>query len=417
MTNIRELFARKKLAVTAVMILVLAASQSGASSSDAKVARGKYLAIAGNCVSCHTSGGGRPYAGGRPFRTPFGTIYSTNITSDAQTGIGRWTLHDFARALRDGVRPDGVNLYPAFPYTAYSKMTNEDVAALYAYFKSIEPVVSAPTENELRFPYSQRWALSVWKALYHEAGEYKPDASRSAEWNRGAYLVEALSHCGACHSPRNFLGGQSAEQAMTGGEYTDRVPGGELREWAAPNLTPSPNGLGAWSVDELAAYLKTGQNSHTQTFGPMNEVIMNSTRHLSDADVQSMATYLKSLPSSPGDIGSPAAEGVLAEGSALYDVHCGTCHLPTGLGGQDEDSGARLVGSPIVQASNPASLINVIVYGPERPPSSSPQRWKEMPAFAEKLTDEEIAAIASFIRNSWGNKAGQVTAKDVEEQR
>jgi mono/diheme cytochrome c family protein len=407
---------RTPRAAIALVSLLGALPGSASSPGDAQ-ARGKYLATAGNCVSCHTTEQGQPYAGGRAFQTPFGTLFSTNITPDAETGIGKWSEQDLLRALREGVSPEGTHLYPAFPYTAYTKMSDADIAALYAYLKTIEPAKSPAPENQLKFPFSQRWALGFWKTLYLDAGEYKPDTTQSAEWNRGAYLVEALGHCGACHSPRGLLGGQSADEAMTGGEYTDRVRGGEHREWSAPNLTSSQNGLAAWPVEEIASYLKTGRNSFTETLGPMNEVIMNSTRHLSDEDTRAMAVYLKGLAANPGKTGAPTPESVLAEGSALYDVHCGTCHLPTGLGGQAEDSGARLAGSPLVQANNPASLINIIMYGPERPDPPLPHRWKKMPAFAEKLTDDEIAAIASFVRNTWGNKGGQVIAKDVETQR
>nr|WP_298721224.1 cytochrome c [uncultured Steroidobacter sp.] len=408
---------KKNIGTALALIALVGALPSNASAPEDAVARGRYVATAANCASCHTSEQGQPYAGSRAFQTPFGTLYSTNITPDPETGIANWSEQDLARALREGVNPEGAHLYPAFPYTAYTKMSDADVSALYAYLRTIEPVQSRAPQNELRFPYNQRWALRLWKALYLDAGEYKQDTAQSAEWNRGAYLVEALGHCGACHSPRGVLGGQSADAAMTGGEYIDRVRSEESREWSAPNLTSSQNGLAAWSVEELASYLKTGRNSFTQTFGPMNEVIMNSTRHLSDADTRAMAVYLKSLAPNPGNTADPADASVLAEGGALYDVHCGTCHLPTGLGGPDEGSGARLVGSPIVQAPNPASLINVIMYGPERPEPPLPHRWKKMPGFAEKLDDDEIAAIASFVRNSWGNKAGQVMEKQVAKQR
>jgi mono/diheme cytochrome c family protein len=413
----RSVAMRFRTALAALLSISAACSTAAYADSSDQVERGKYLAIAGNCVSCHTSPGGEPMAGGLAFRTPFGTIYSTNITPDPQTGIGEWTQEDFARAVREGVRRDGAHLYPVFPYTSYTLLKDEDVAALFAYFKSLPPVRAAVPENELSFPYNQRWALGLWKMLYFDSRRFEPDRSKSEEWNRGAYLVEGLGHCGMCHSPRNFLGGQSANEAMTGGVYLDRVPSGEIREWAAPNLTSAPNGLASWPAEEIATYLKTGQNTFTQTFGPMNEVIMNSTRHLSDSDVQAMAVYLKELPPNPGPSGSQPSEQLMTEGSVLYDVHCGTCHMPTGLGDHDEDAGARLVGSPIVQASSPASLINIVLYGPERPNPPAPYRWKKMPSFANELTDEEIAAITTFVRNSWGNQAGAVTPKQVAAQR
>jgi len=385
-------------------------------SSD-PVERGHYLALAGNCATCHTVAGGETLAGGLPFKTPFGTLYSTNITPDAETGIGNWTEEQFADAMRKGVRPDGQHLYPAFPYTAFTKLTDEDVAALYAYLKTV-PAVSAPAPaNELSFPANQRWAMGIWKMMFFTEGRYAANSSKSEEWNRGAYLVDGLGHCSSCHSPRNFLGAEKTDAALTGGEYTDKVLTGELRAWSAPNLTSAPNGLGSWPLEDLTAYLHTGRNSFAETYGPMNEVIMNSTRHLTEADVRAMATYLKDVPANAGSLGSPPSEDVKLAGSNLYDVHCGTCHLPTGLGSDGEDGGARLAGNPVVQASNPASLINVILYGPQLPDPPLPKRWKAMEGFGDKLTDDEVAALASFLRSNWDNQGGAVTAEQVAKQR
>lgn len=394
-------------------------STESAVAVDPIVERGKYLALAGNCAACHTTANGGLLAGGVAFETPFGKIYSTNITPDAETGIGKWTGEQFLQSLRQGMRADGEHLYPVFPYTAFTKITDTDAAALFVYLKSVPAVRYQAPENEISFPFNQRSLMFVWKALFFDEGAYQPDAKQSAEWNRGAYLVEALAHCSACHSPRNFLGAENSSMAMTGGVYTDKVPGGAMRPWSAPNLTSASHGLGAWPVEEIAAYLKTGRNSFLETFGPMNEVIMNSTRHLGDADVRAMATYLKSLPPNDGSIGSSANAEVLREGETLYNVHCGTCHLPTGLGGLEEDTGPRLAGgSLVVQASNPASLINVILYGPQSPDPELPtKRWKQMEAFGDKLADEEVAALASFLRSAWNNKGGEVTAEQVAKQR
>jgi mono/diheme cytochrome c family protein len=405
--------------VAVLMVAKLAHADQSSSRTDENdvVARGRYLARAGNCVSCHTSAGGQAFAGGLAFQTPFGKLYSTNITPDPETGIGKWTVEEFGRALREGVRPDGEHLYPAFPYTAYSKIGDDDVLALYAYLKIVKPVKSTPPANEMSFPFDQRWTLGVWKALFFDADRFQPDPSRSAEWNRGAYLVEGLAHCSACHSPRNFLGAERSSAAMTGGEYYDKVPTGELRAWSAPNLTNVSNGLASWPAGELVAYLKAGRTSFTETHGPMNEVVLNSTRHLSEPDLTAMAVYLKGLPGKQGDIGEPASAEVLKEGETLYDLHCGTCHQPTGLGGPSEDAGARLVGSPIVQAGNPASLINVILYGPHLAKLPGAKRWKDMPDFEQKLADDEVAAIASYIRSAWGNFGGAVTAEQVSKQR
>jgi len=410
------------------MLLVVAASMliqpddSSLSSSfeaagDSQIERGKYLALAGNCASCHTVGSDGFMAGGVAFETPFGRIYSTNITPDPDTGIGNWTAVEFLNSMRHGLRPDGEHLYPVFPYTSFTKVTDEDIAALFAYLNSITALRREAPENEISFPFNMRSLMSVWKKMFFDAGVFEADNAKSSEWNRGAYLVEALAHCGACHSPRNLLGAEHPDMTMTGGVYTDKVPSGALRPWSAPNLTSAPSGLGLWPHEEVAAYLKTGINSYVETFGPMNEVILNSTRHLSDSDVNAMALYLKSLPSNEGDTRSAARNNVLGMGRTLYNLHCGTCHLPTGLG--DEESAPRLGGgSLVVQASNPASLINVILDGPELPDPPLPtKRRKPMEDFRYVLTDEEVAALASYLRSTWGNTGGEVTAKQVAEQR
>jgi mono/diheme cytochrome c family protein len=418
----------RRFSAVAVLILVCsgtwfllqpdyAASTADLPTSNADIERGRYLAVAGNCASCHTAPGGEFMAGGLAFETPFGTIYSTNITPDPETGIGDWTGGQFLNSMRYGVRPDGEHLYPVFPYTAFTKVTDEDVVAIFAYLKSVPAVRQQAPENKLSFPFNMRSLMSVWKAMFFNVGTFAANDSESAEWNRGAYIVEALAHCGACHSPRNYLGAEDADRAMSGGVYADKVPNGTIRPWSAPNLTSAPNGLGLWPHEEVAAYLKNGINSYVETFGPMNEVIINSTRHLSDADVDAMAVYLKSLPAIETTGGPPARDNVLGMGRTMYNLHCGTCHLPTGLGG--EESAPRLGGgSLVVQASNPASLINVILDGPALPDPPLPtKRRKPMESFRYILDDEEIAALASFLRSSWGNTGGEVTAEQVAAQR
>jgi mono/diheme cytochrome c family protein len=374
------------------------------------VARGEYLARAGNCASCHTAPGGAFMAGGLAFETPFGVVHATNITPDPATGIGDWSGRDFLNALRHGRRPDGDHLYPAFPYTAYTKVSNADAAALWAYLRSIPPVEQPNPDNEMTFPFGFRPLLAGWKFLFHEPGAFEPDPAQDADWNRGAYLVEALGHCSACHSPRNLLGGESRSAAYAGGEYLDAVPGGAYQPWSAPNLTSSERGLGLWSHQDLSDYLKTARNSFLESFGPMNEVIMNSTRHLSVADVDAMATYLKSLPAVDEPAGAEPDAQVMGRGRTVYNLHCGTCHLPTGLG--DPEMGPQLDrGSLVVQDSNPASMLNAT------PEALSP-RWRHpMDEFQWLLDDEEIAAVATFVRHSWGNDAGAVTPEQVARQR
>ncbi|HEY6645035.1 cytochrome c [Povalibacter sp.] len=385
-----------------------------APASDSAVERGKYLAIAGNCSSCHTTGQGEYMAGGVSFATPFGTLYSTNITSHPEKGIGSWTREQFRTSMRSGVRPNGEHLYPAFPYTSFTKVSDDDIDALYAYFQTVPPADWTPPENDMPFPFNQRALMGAWKALFFKEGAFTPDPKQSDEWNRGAYLVEGLAHCGACHTPRNMLGAEKSSQALSGGLYTDKIPDGDLMPWSAVNLTSAKSGLAKWTVDDLTSYLKTGKNSFIATYGPMNEVIMNSTRHLSEADVRAMSVYIKSLPPIEHK-GSKASDKVLAHGEMLYTVYCGSCHLPTGLG--DPNSGPPLVGSAVIQAPSPASLLNTLMFGPELPEPALETQWMTMEAFGEKMTDEEIAALASYLRSAWGNEGGAVSAKDVAAHR
>lgn len=411
---------RRSIAAIAALLFQGVVSVAGADqSATLSVDHGRYLALVGNCLSCHVRKGGEPFAGGREFVTPFGIIYSTNITPDPDTGIGKWSKRQFADALRKGVRADGQHLYPVFPYASFTKIRDADVAALFEYFRSLRPVKYSPPANRLKFPASQRWALGAWKYLYFNEARYQPAAGESAEWNRGAYLVQGLGHCGSCHTPRNFLGAEDRSRAFHGATYQHRVED-LLLDWSASNLTGSANGLAQWTVDDVAGYLKFGFSQRAGVFGGMNDVVLNSTRHLSMADVRAMAIYLKSLPASPLPKVTKPGAAVMAAGSLLYDVHCGTCHLPSGLG--SADTGPPLAGSAVVLADDPASLINVTLYGaqlPESAPSSEwlARRWHAMEAFGEKIDDEEIAALLTYVRGSWGNHAEVVDARQVANQR
>jgi mono/diheme cytochrome c family protein len=408
-----------------------------ASPQDALIEKGRYLATAGDCISCHTRPGGEEFAGGLPLKTPFGTIYTANITSDKDAGIGGWTEEQLKRAMREGIADDGDHLYPAFPYTAYTKVTDEDIHAIYAYLQSLKPVKYNPPANEMSFPYSQRGLLAVWNKLFLKTGPYVPDAAQSAEWNRGAYLVEGLGHCGACHTPRNQLGGERASQALTGGTYNDAIvdsvheneivkQDNMVRPWSAVNLTSSPQGLGAWSVEEIAAYLKTGHNARAGAFGPMAQVVTNSTSKLTDADTHAMAVYLKSLPPTAQDIEKAPSADQMQKGEIAFTVRCGDCHLPTGLGSPktaDADPtkvSPPLVGNAVVMAHDPATLINTILYGAHEDVLDD-KAWPKMPGFELDfglgMDDEQVAALAGYVRNSWGNKGGAVDAKDVAKQR
>lgn len=406
-------------------------------SLGALVEQGRYLATAGNCISCHTRSSGESFSGGRPFDTQFGVIYSANITPDPEFGIGGWSEEQFSRALRKGVSADGKHLYPALPYTAYTKVTDADVRAMYAYFFSLKPVKYAPPKNDMYFPFGLRGLLAGWKMIFFEEGEYVSDPSRSVEWNRGAYLTEGLGHCGACHSPRNMLGGERSSQALTGGTFREEIgyavvddkiipmEEGMVELWSAPNLTSAPVGLDAWSLGEIATYLKTGHSARAGAFGPMNEVIANSTSHLTDPDVRAIAVYLKSLPPAMQASPTMASDEQLAAGEIVYTTRCGDCHLPTGLGvprveANDASKAAPpLAGNAVVQAPNPATLINIILYGAhggDLADGSWP--WPKMNGFelAVGLDDEQIAALATYVRSSWGNNASAVDAAAVNRQ-
>lgn len=412
---------RRASADLIVLLWCLFAAKSNAADATA-VERGAYLARAGNCISCHTIPDGRPFAGGVAFETDFGTIYSTNITPDAETGIGRWSQADFVAAMRRGVRPNGEHLYPAFPYTAYALSTDADLADLFAYFRSIDPVAQVAPANEMRFPFGFRPLLGLWKALFLNDRPVAPALTASdPQLRRGAYLVEALGHCSACHSPRGWLGNERDDQRFAGGEYRHPVAGVGTLPWSAPNLTAAPRGLAAWAEEDIAAYLATGRNGFIETFGPMNEVVMNSTRYLTNADHRAMARYLKSLPARAEPEATTPDAQLLGRGRTVYNLHCGTCHLPTGLG--DPEMGPRLAaGSLVVQDANPASMLNAILYAPEGPHSRWPDAglppWRNpMDAFQYLLDDDEVAAVATFIRTSWGNRAGAVSEAQVRRQR
>ena len=399
------------------------------------IEQGRYLATAGDCISCHTRPKGVPFAGGLPLTTPFGVIYSANITPDLATGIGTWSEQQFAHALHEGIAADGQHLYPAFPYTAYTKVTDQDVHAIYAYLRSLKPVRYTPPPNELRFPFSVRGLLAGWNLLYLQAGRYVPDRARSAEWNRGAYLVQGLGHCGACHTPRDPLGGERTSRALSGSAYLDEItdeviddrltPMDEhtVRLWSAANLTQASTGLAAWSVDEIAAYLKSGHNARAGAFGPMSLVIANSTTHLSAEDIRAMAVYLKSLPpAAPPEQSQPDEERRRA-GEIVYTTRCGDCHQSTGLGmprdrnADPSKTAPPLAGNPALQAPSPATLINVMLYGAHEAVLSS-ESWPKMSGFelSVGLDDEQIAALCTYVRSSWGNRAGPVDSADVAKQ-
>lgn len=373
---------------------------------------GRYLVAAGNCFSCHTRAGGEPFSGGVPFETPFGTIYSTNITPDPDTGIGLWSRKDLGEAMHEGIAPDGSRLFPAFPYTSFTRVTNDDIAAIFAYLRTLKPVRYRAPDNS--FLLRARWGLVLWNGLFFNRRGFIPSLGQTPEWNRGAYLVEGLGHCGACHSPRNIFMAERADRAYEGGILQDNVAEGVQRRWSAVNLTSAKSGLASWSVNDLTRYLQTGFSLRAGTFGPMNEVIVNSLKNLKPEDVRAMAVYLKSIPAREysGD-GVPLEQ--VAAGAWIYKQRCEKCHSESGRGGVF--SGPPLAGSAIAQAEDPASLLNIIVYGPGKPKGVSLGAWESMPAYGDVLEDDQIVAVSNYVRGSWGNRAPAVSLRDVARQR
>jgi alcohol dehydrogenase (quinone), cytochrome c subunit len=396
------------------------------------IERGGYLAKAADCAGCHNAAPKdgqpppRPFAGGLPMNSPFGTIWSSNITPDAQHGIGRYSYDDFARALREGVAPGGKHLYPAMPYPSFSKIDDADMRALYAYFMhGVQPVAETPHATKLPFPFSQRWALAFWNMAFAPNDRYKPDPHRDAQWNRGAYLVQSLGHCGACHTPRgpafNELGySESTHTYLTGGVND---------HWYAPPLTSHMGaGLGRISADEIAAFLKTGHGAGLVTFGSMVQVVEDSTQYLDDKDLLAIASYLKTLPPEGDggrfDANSNAAHQSMSAlrtgdqerpGAGLYQSACARCHRSDGAGVAMKYP--RLAGNPAVLAQKPDSLVRLLLQGGHAPSSDYGPPPKDMPAFSRKLTDTEIARVLSFVRGAWGNDAPPVTTRDVSTMR
>ena len=367
---------------------------------------GRYLARAGDCEACHTAEGGKPYAGGRPVPTPFGIIYSTNITPDPDTGIGAWSEDEFYRAMHEGIDKKGERLYPAFPYPWFTHMTRGDVDAIKAYLDTIKPVRQVNRAPELGWPFSMRSVLAVWDKLYLDAKQFEPDPKESAEWNRGAYLVEGPGHCAACHTSKNMLGGP------TGG----KMQGGMAEHVFAPNLGAGErDGLSSWTREDIVEYLATGSNRYATAAGPMAEVVQASTQYLKQRDLEAMATYLKSLEGPKPETPNEPGKDVMQEGAALYADNCAGCHMNDGAGLANTFPPLRA--SSAVQAAQPELLIAVILQGARSPATESKPSGLMMPAFNSKLDDAEVAALTTYIRNAWGNRGGEVSSGDVAKLR
>lgn len=385
-----------------------------AANAAQQVARGSYLARAGDCMACHTARGGASYAGGRVIPTPFGKLYSPNITPDAATGIGSWSADDFWRALHNGKSRDGRFLYPAFPYTDYTKITRTDSDAMFAYFKTLPAIKQANKEHELRFPYNQRILLAGWRALYFRPGVYQPDTGQTTEWNRGAYLVQGLGHCTACHTNRNAFGATEQGADLTGGLLPSLG-------WYAPSLTSDAEaGLGNWDKQHIVDLLKTGVSPRGTVFGPMAEVVRHSLQHLSDDDVVAMAGYLKSLPQTSAAVAANKVQGkdvqaVLKLGAKLYGDHCVECHKANGSG--IPPAYPPLAGNRAITMPSSINPIRMVLNGGYPPSTQGNPRPYGMQPFGPVLSDAEVAAVVSYIRNSWGNNAPLVLPIEVNRYR
>jgi mono/diheme cytochrome c family protein len=431
----------KRLAIVIVILVIFAAvalallsrtdrspgtspAIAGAPASAAAVARGEYLLKAADCVACHTVGeSGKPFAGGVAFKLPFGTIYSSNITPDPTYGIGAYTDDEFVRAVREGVRRDGKHLYPAFPYTAYTQLSRDDVLAIKAYLWTLPPVAQPNRANELGFPFSQRWGMILWDAAFHKSGRFAPDPTKSAQWNSGAYLATALGHCGECHTPRNLGFGL---------EHSRELTGEELQGWRAYNITADPrHGIGSWTDDQILAYLANGHApSHASAGGPMLEAVSHSLQFLNPADATALVTYLRTVPAHEGkhpitvDAQPPAVVASNAmlpspdelrsesQGLALFEGACASCHQWNGSGRQTPY--ASLQGMRSVNDPSAKNVTQVILQGAKMRVGDSDVF---MPAFADAYSNAEVAALANYVVAHFGGKHGSVTADDVAARR
>ncbi|RJS94916.1 cytochrome c [Salinisphaera sp. Q1T1-3] len=411
------------------------ASRSPAAKPDkALVAQGAYLARMGDCTACHTAPGGKPFAGGLAIESPFGAIYSTNITPDKATGIGNYTRDEFAAALRKGIRADGKRLYPAMPYPAYASISDHDIDALYAYFMhGVAPVHHQPQQTDLGFPFNQRWTLMFWDWMFAGTPRSAPAPDGHDAVARGRYLVQGLGHCGSCHTPRG-LAFQS--KALDDGDPAF-LSGAELNGWLAPSLrgkrtsseATAGDGLGGWSHEDIVNYLATGRNAHAAVAGEMKSVVEHSTSHLNDADLNAIAAYLKTLPShraKPDQVGSNSSDARdttqrltkatdLSHGGRLYLDNCGACHFADGRGAKTVFP--VLDGNSLINADNPTGLIHVILAGAQLPSTPGAPESLMMPGFAWRLNDQDVATLATFLRQAWGNKASKVTARQVADVR
>jgi mono/diheme cytochrome c family protein len=379
------------------------------------VAQGEYLARAGDCIACHTIPGGELFAGGRAMPTPFGTLYSSNITPDPTTGIGSWNASQFYGALHNGRFPDGGLIYPAMPFGSYTKVSRADSDAIFAYLRSVPAVHRPDRPHDLRFPFDNRSLILGWRTLFFQEGEYTPDPAKSADWNRGAYLVQGLGHCGMCHTPINAFGGNSQSKAFEGG----LIP---MQNWYAPSLTSNKEaGLGDWSIGEIVNLLRTGVSDRGAIYGPMAEVTFDSLQYLNDADLRAMAIYLKSLgkgsPPALEVTAMPSTESslLLHFGQTVYEAHCASCHAADGRG--MPPAYPPLAGNPSIQMESAVNPIRMVLNGGFPPGTAGNPMPYGMPPFAQSLSDDEVAGVVTYIRGAWGNRGAAVSARQANELR
>jgi mono/diheme cytochrome c family protein len=411
-------------AAAAILVLVFHVPNPGISPLLAQrkpdVEHGKYVAVLGDCAACHTAAGGQPFAGGVPFSTPVGTVYSTNITPDRDSGIGNYSFEDFVRVMRLGVTPDGTRLYPAMPYTAYAKVSDEDLQDLFAYLQSgLAPVEQARPPSAIPWPLSIRWPLALWNLAFHDNSRFVADGSKDEQWNRGAYLVQGLTHCGTCHTPR----GIAFEEVDVTGKSDLYLSGTDFDGTSPINLRGNiGDGLGRWSASDIAELLKSGRNPHSAVTGPMADVVRDSTQYMTEQDVAAIATYLKSLSPAPEDrrpafaandatIRTIMAGDERSTGGRIYMDSCAACHRLSGSG--ESFAFPTLAGNSSVLNSDPSSLIAVILNGARLPSTAAAPTGLAMPPFGWRYGDADIAKLATFVRANWGNSAPPVTAAQV----
>ena len=382
----------------------------GATGADSYnlVEKGRYLTTLGDCTACHTLPGKPAFSGGVVLDTPFGKLLGANITPDPVNGIGRWSFEDFQNAMSKGHGLDGKRLYGAMPYTAYTKVLRQDNQAIWAYLQTIEPADNKVETNQLPFPFNIRTSLLGWNLLNFQEGEFKADPKKTEQWNRGAYLVQGLGHCGTCHTPKSLTGGDKNDQFLAGAN---------LQNWVAPNITADAHsGIGSWSEDDIIKYLKTGANRFDIASGPMAEEVEHSSQHWKDEDLMAVAVFLKdgSKPANPPKA-LAATDSAMVAGKAIYADRCSACHVGNGEG--VENLFPKLAMAPLVNGADASSMIRVVLAGSRAGATDAAPTAPAMPSLGWALSDDNVANVLTYVRNSWGNAAPAVSSADVKAER